>query len=114
MRGKECLPSFYFLKGEKMKESAFQLKLIKEIESIIPGSIVLKGNSAFIQGFPDLVVLLPNGKWCCLECKKSEDAQHQPNQDYYIDFLNDGGYASFIFPNNKEDILNDIQRSLCD
>lgn len=95
-----------------MTESQFQLKLIKEIEESIPGSIALKGNSAFIQGFPDLVILLPNGRWCCLECKKSEDAEHQPNQDYYVEFLKQHGLAYFIFPKNKEEVMNDIQRSL--
>ena len=66
-----------------MKESKFQSKLIKELKIEFPGCIVLKNDANYIQGIPDLLILYKN-YWAALECKKSEKASHQPNQDYYI------------------------------
>ena len=92
------------------KESSFQSNLIKEIETIFPGSIVLKNDCTFIQGIPDLTILYKN-KWAVLECKKSENESHQPNQDYYVDELNKMSYSRFIYPENKEEVLDELQRS---
>ena len=92
------------------KEGDFQEKLVKEIESMFPGSIVLKNDSGYIQGIPDLTILYKD-KWAVLECKRSEKEKHQPNQDYYVDTLNKMSYSSFIYPENKEEILNELQQS---
>lgn len=93
------------------KESAFQASLIKEIKHILPDCIVLKNDANYIQGFPDLLVL--NGpKWAALECKRNAKANHQPNQDYYINKLSGMGSAYFIFPENREEVLSEIQRAL--
>lgn len=89
------------------RENRFQAELIKEIKKIFPGAIVLKNDSEYIQGFPDLTVFYGD-KWAVLECKKSQDEIHQPNQDYYVDILNDMSYSSFIFPENKEAVLNEL------
>lgn len=93
-----------------MVESAFQHNLIKEIKQMFPGSIILKNDSSYIQGIPDLLILYRD-KWAMLECKKSCNSPHQPNQDYYIDILNNMSFASFVYPENKEEVLNGIQRS---
>ncbi len=92
------------------KESDFQGNLIREIKSRFPGSIILKNDPNYIQGIPDLLIL-NKGKWAALECKKSKKEKHQPNQDYYIDQMNDMSYASFIFPENKEVIMNELQQT---
>jgi len=92
------------------KEKDFQKNLIKEIKDILPGSIVLKNDPNYIQGFPDLLVLHKN-KWAALECKKDSKAEKQPNQDYYIDKLEKMSYASFISPENKEEVLNELQQA---
>lgn len=92
------------------KEKDFQKNLIKEIKDILPGSIVLKNDPNYIQGFPDLLVLHKN-KWAALECKKDSKADKQPNQDYYIDKLEKMSYASFISPENKEEVLNELQQA---
>lgn len=94
-----------------MLESKFQSKLIKDIKHRFEGCIVMKNDANYCQGIPDLLIL-HNNKWAALECKRSKDASHRPNQDYYIGKMkNMGGYAAFISPENKEDILNEIQRS---
>lgn len=91
-----------------MRENKFQSKLIKELKGEFPGCIVLKNDSSYLQGVPDLLVLYED-KWACLEVKQSAKAKHQPNQDYYVDKMNEMSYSAFIYPENKEDVLNDIR-----
>ena len=93
-----------------MIESNFQAGLIKEIKERFPGCIVLKNDPNYIQGFPDLLVLYGN-HYACLECKKSAKASHRPNQDYWIDKLSKMSYAKFIWPENKKEVLDDMDRS---
>lgn len=93
-----------------MKESDFQSKLIKEIESRFPGCIVIKNDPMYRQGIPDLLVLYFD-KWAMLEVKASPTAHKQPNQEYYVDKLNKMSFSAFIFPENKETVLNDMERS---
>ena len=92
------------------KESSFQAALIRELKEIFPGCVVLKNDSAYIQGIPDILVLYRN-KWAALECKRSANASHQPNQDYYVEQLNEMSFASFIFPENKELVLHELQQA---
>lgn len=95
------------------RENKFQRELIQEIEERFPGSIVLKNDPHHIQGIPDLTVLYKS-KWATLECKKSkQDAKHpQPNQDTYVERMNNMSYSSFIYPENKEEVLNELQATL--
>lgn len=93
-----------------MLERDFQAKLIKELKSRFPGCIVLKNDSSYKQGIPDLLILY-NNHWAALEVKQSKTASHQPNQDFYVEHMNDMSYAAFIYPENKEEILDDLSRS---
>lgn len=93
-----------------MKESKFQSELIKELKREFPGCIVLKNDPNYIQGIPDLLILFKD-KWAALEVKKSSNSSHQPNQDYYISLMNGMSFARFICPENKEEILDELQRS---
>ncbi len=94
-----------------MLESKFKTKLIKEIEERLPGSMVLHLDPTECQGIPDILVLYKD-KWAVLEGKNSKRASHRPNQDFYVEKMNDMSYAAFIFPENKEEILNDLQHAL--
>ena len=94
-----------------MLESKFQANLITEIKSMFPGCIVMKNDSSYIQGIPDLLVLY-NDKWASLECKKTAGSRRQPNQEYYVDRMNDMSFSRFIYPENKEEVLNDLQQAL--
>lgn len=89
------------------KESGFQARLIKDIKQSFPGSIVLKNDANYLQGFPDLLILYKN-KWAALECKRESDAHRQPNQKYYVELLNGMSYASFICPENEKEVFNDL------
>lgn len=93
-----------------MLESKFQSDLIKEIKGRFPGCIVMKNDASYIQGIPDLLIL-HNDKWASLECKKSGKAKHQPNQDYYVGKMDEMSFSRFIYPENKEEVLNDLGRS---
>ena len=90
-----------------MLENKFQANLIKEIKNRFPGCIVMKNDSSYIQGIPDLLVLHKN-KWASLEVKKSAKAKRQPNQEYYVDKMNDMSFSRFIYPSNKEEVLNEL------
>ena len=92
------------------RESEFQAGLIRELKKRFPGCLVMKNDANYIQGIPDLTVLYKD-KWAMLECKKSEKEKRQPNQDYYVNKLNGMSYASFVFPENKEEVLNELEQS---
>lgn len=92
------------------KESEFQKNLKKELKNMFPGCIVTKLDSSDIQGIPDLLILYKN-KWATLENKRNAKATHQPNQDYYVDVMNNMSFSRFIYPENKEEVLNDLQQA---
>ena len=92
-------------------ERDFQAKLIKELRLIFKGCIILKNDPNYIQGIPDLIILY-NDRWAALEVKKSAHAPHRPNQEYFVDLMNEMSYASFIYPENKEEILYELQQAL--
>lgn len=96
-----------------MLERDFQKNLIKELKMIFPGCMVLKNDPNYIQGVPDLTVLYQD-KWAFLECKQSEKAylnDQQPNQDFYILWASENSFGRFIYPENKEEVLNELQQA---
>lgn len=92
-------------------ERDFQANLIKEIKTMFPGCIVMKNDASYIQGIPDLLVL-HNDKWASLECKKNANAKKQPNQDYYVNRMNEMSFSRIIYPENKDDVLNELSQKL--
>lgn len=93
-----------------MLESNFQTQLIKELKAKFPNCIVVKNDANYIQGIPDLTVFYKN-KWATLECKKSKNAKKQPNQEYYVRLMNEMSFSKFICPENKEEVLYELQQS---
>lgn len=92
----------------KKKENEFQPKVIKELKKRFPGCIVLKNDAEYIQGIPDITVLYGE-HWALLETKREEDATHQPNQDYYVEKANNMSFGRFIYPENMEEVLSELQ-----
>lgn len=92
------------------RENKFQSQLIAEIKELLPDCKVLKNDPNYIQGIPDLIVLYKD-RWAALECKRSSDATHQPNQDYYVNEMNEMSFAAFVYPENKEEVLNELQKT---
>lgn len=91
-------------------ESKFKTKLIRELKVRFPGCIVLHPDANEIQGIPDLIILYKN-KWAALEGKKFANASHRPNQNYYVDLMNRMSFAAFIYPENKEAVLDELQQA---
>lgn len=84
--------------------------LIKELKKLFPGCIVMKSDSGYLQGIPDLLILF-NDKWAALECKQHAGAKKQPNQEYYVGKMDEMSFSRFICPENKEEVLHDLQQS---
>lgn len=97
-------------KGTTKLERDFQAKLIKELKKLFVGCLVMKLDSGYIQGIPDLLILYKN-KWAVLECKKSANATKQPNQEHYVGLLNEMSFSRFIYPENKEEVLSDLLKA---
>ena len=90
-------------------ESTFQKDLMDEIRDRYPGCVILKNDSSYIQGFPDWTILYKD-KWAVLEAKRSKNAKKQPNQPYYVDKLNTMSFSRFVYPENKDDVLRELEQ----
>ena len=93
-----------------MLENKFQASLIRELKNEFPECIVMKNDSSYIQGIPDLLIL-HNDKWASLECKKTANANRQPNQEYYVGVMNEMSFSRFIYPENKEEVLSELRKA---
>ena len=94
-----------------MKENEFQAKLIKDLKLIFPEGVVLKNDANYKQGIPDLLIL--NGdRWAMLECKVDENSSFRPNQQWYLEKLNRMSFAKAINQENREEVLDELLRSL--
>lgn len=87
-------------------ESGFQDRLRDELQSLFPGCVVLKMDQ--FQGIPDILVLYKD-KWALLENKRSEKEKRQPNQEYYVGKFDEMSFSSFIFPENKDEVLGRLK-----
>jgi len=94
-----------------MNESEFQFDVIRQIEEIYPGIIVLKNDPRYLQGFPDWTLLYKK-TWAALEIKISEKARVQPNQKFWVHTANAMSYANFIYPENRLEVLDELQHTL--
>lgn len=97
-------------KDIKSKEKIFQKALISDITALFPGCIILKNDAQYCSGIPDLLILY-NKHWAALECKRYCNAIRRPNQEYYICRMNQMSYASFVYPENKEVVLDELQHA---
>ena len=97
------------MKGESVKlERDFQKNLIKDLKSMFKGCIVMKNDSSYIQGIPDLMILFKD-KWASIEVKKSATASKRPNQKYYVDTMNGMSFSRFIFPENRDSAFTELK-----
>lgn len=77
---------------------------------MFPGCVILKNDSGYQQGFPDLTILFGD-RWAVLEVKPSEKAKEQPNQRYHVEMLSAMSFAAFIYPENEEAVLDALQQA---
>ena len=89
-------------------ERDFQKKLIHKLKDKFDGCVVMKNDAGYIQGIPDWTILY-NDKWAMLEMKRSEKAKKRPNQEYYVNKMNDMSFARFVYPENEEQVILDLE-----
>ena len=92
-------------------ESKFERQLIAELEEQYPGAVILKNNPHFIQGIPDRLILFED-RWAAFDAKANAGSPRRPNQSYYIKLLDRMSYAKFVYPENAEEFLHELQQAL--
>lgn len=93
-----------------MNEGAFKTKVLNRIREMFPGCEIVKLDPAYQQGTPDTAILY-GPFWASLEFKKSATAKKQPNQDHYINKLDEMSFAAFIYPENEEEVLCALEQA---
>lgn len=91
-----------------MRETTYQNDIIKKLNEMFPGCVILKNDPSYIQGIPDLAIF--HGPfWAMLEVKTSATASERPNQRYYVECLNEMSFSAFIYPENEDEVLHELQ-----
>lgn len=96
-----------------MLESTYQSHLIGVLESMFPGCVVLKNDSEYQQGIPDLLVLWRD-RWAMLEVKAktpTRASDFEPNQEWFIEKFASMFFGEFIYPENEEEVLHALQQA---
>jgi hypothetical protein len=94
-----------------MLESKYQSDLVnKTLPMLFPGCVVIKQDSGYMQGVPDLLILWES-RWAMLEVKRNSSQRFEANQEYYLDLFNSMSFAACICPENEEEVLYALQRS---
>lgn len=94
-------------------KSGYKTRLVKELDRMFPGCLIIINDPNLRQGIPDLLILFGR-RWAALEVKASRLAPTRPNQPYYVEKLNKMSYGAIIFPENEEEILDELERALRD
>lgn len=94
-----------------MLESKFKSQFKECLEYNFPGILILPGDASAIQGIPDMICFY-GSRWFALEFKKSKNASHRPNQGYYVNLMNEMSFARFIYPENADEVLDELQQFL--
>lgn len=90
------------------KEQQLQSQTIRHLRERYPSAVILKTDNAGTQGFPDWTMLY-GGQYAIFDFKASQDAVHQPNQDYYIhQSAKYGAFAMFVCPENVDEFLEGL------
>lgn len=93
-----------------MLESEFKSRVFERLRFLFPGVQLIHNDEQFQQGIPDTLVLWYE-HWAMLEFKKSRTARRQPNQPYFVDLYDRMSFAAFIYPENEEEVLRDLQEA---
>ena len=95
---------------EDKLERDYQQDVIARLRRMFPGCIILKNDTLYQQGIPDWTVLWINA-WAILEIKRSARARQQPNQAYFVDLANEMCFGAFIYPENEDEVLDELQQT---
>lgn len=92
-------------------ERKFKKKVIEELHDIYPGAVLIGLDPEEIQGIPDLLFLY-GPFWGTFETKRNLFSPVRPNQAFWVDKMNRMSYSSFLFPENKNDVFQDLDKTL--
>ena len=93
-----------------MAENRYQAALIKKLKNLFPGCVILKNDSSYQQGMLDLIILWRK-YWASLEVKDSATARLRPNQQYFVEQLDEMSFAAIIYPENEAEVLSALQQA---
>lgn len=93
-----------------MLENVYKQRLMKRIEALFPGCVIIHTDAGALPGIPDRIVLIDDF-WAALEVKKSAKERPRPNQPYYVELMHDMSFAAFIYPENEEEVLDALQQA---
>lgn len=96
--------------ARKTPEGRFKSEFIKDLRDMFPDCLIHFMDSQQLQGVPDILFIW-HQYYAFFECKESERAARQPNQEYYIQWFSDWSFAAFVYPENKEEVLHALQLS---
>lgn len=94
-----------------MTENKWKQNLVNRIKKDLPGSMIFHLNPNELQGAPDLLILYKD-KWATLEGKKDSKASRRKHQDYYVDKMDNMSFSRFIYPENEEEVLDELYATL--
>ena len=93
---------------DKLGEKRLERRLVEEVSK--RGGIALKFSSDTMTGFPDRLVLMPNGHASFVEVK-TEGEKPRKLQLYRHDQLRELGFKVWIL--DSEEMLNEIMNEIC-
>lgn len=91
-------------------ERDYQADLIIRLKREFPGCVILKNDTSYQQGIPDLAIFWLD-RWAMLEVKAAFDSPDQPNQPWWVAQLNEMSFAAFIFPENEEEVIHGLHQA---
>lgn len=92
--------------SESQFKSAFKRKLLELARQKRKDLVIIEVYDQ--RSMPDVIVLCGE-KWAALEFKRSSQAAHRPNQDYFVDKLDQMSFATFVHPQNEEEVINELE-----
>jgi hypothetical protein len=93
-----------------MAESMYKQHVFKRLRLMFPGCEIIRTDTASQQGLPDHIVLW-GPYWATLEFKTSAKAKRQPNQEYFVQRLDEMSFAAFIYPENEDEVLHALEQA---
>jgi hypothetical protein len=90
--------------------NGFKAEFIATLRKRYPASIILMNDANYLQGIPD-VLMLVHDTWAAFEIKARRTAKRQPNQEAYVNLMDGMSFASFVYPENAQDVLDALQRA---
>lgn len=88
-------------------ETKFERAFMSDLRALLPGCYIFKLDPVQYYGIPDRLVLFQN-IWFTLEFKESATAKKQPLQDHHVEVMNNMSFSAFVYPENREEILDAI------